>query len=81
MVFKRICECGEETSALYFYQAVKEGKFDQWSEIRYYQDPYGYKYEPVPCSINCIHWENFVPNEEGVPYEKNITEKEYPPNE
>ena len=35
MAFKRTCECGENTEAMYYYKAVKEGKFDIWSEVKY----------------------------------------------
>ena len=82
MAFKRVCECGKETGALYYYKSIAEGKFDKWSEVKYETEPNGYKYDPIPCSILCKNWENFVLNEEGVPYEKKIiTEEVLPPNE
>ena len=81
MTFKRVCECGEETSALYYYKSIVEGKFDMWSEVKHDTEPTGFKYDPIPCGINCKNWENFVTNEEGVPYETITIEKEYPPNE
>ena len=69
MAFKRTCECGENTEAMYFYKSTVEGKFDIWSEVKYDTDPDGYEYDPIPCSINCKNWENIVVKEEGIPYE------------
>ena len=37
-------------------------------EVKYDTDPDGYKYDPIPCGINCKNWENLVIKEEGVPY-------------
>ena len=39
MAFKRTCECGENTEAMYFYKSIVEGKFDIWSEVKYDTDP------------------------------------------
>ena len=68
MTFKRTCECGKETGAMYFYKATAEGKFDIWSEVKYDTDPEGHTYVPEPCSIDCPNYSNIVIKEEGIPY-------------
>ena len=35
------------------------------NEVKYDTDPDGYKYDPIPCGINCKNWENIVVKEDG----------------
>ena len=67
MAFKRTCECGENTEAMYYYKAIKEGKFDIWVKSKYIQTQMDIRMTQS-CGINC-KTEAVVVKEEGIPYD------------